>query len=170
MTQFVLMPTRLTIPPPAATMRLVLCLLPILLLGACLTEPKRCEDHPTNPATEHFDASLGVDLSTMEKTELGDYRKDLVVGTGAQLSTLGPVQIHYSAYLSNGQLIDPEQDLTLDLRTNATLGLADGMLDMFVGGQRLIVSPSQNAQGACGNAVVPGNSTVIYKVQLLAID
>jgi len=62
------------------------------------------------------------------------------------------------------------QNYQLDLRSGSTLGLADGMLGMSVGGERLIVSPSENALGACGRGAIPGNSTIVYKVDLLSID
>ena len=152
-------------------MRLV-TLLPSILLASCLQTPDRCPIIPSDPAQETFAPALGVDIATMEKTELGDYRKDLVVGAGAPLTTLATVQIHYSAYLSNGTLIAQviDQPLPLDLSRQATVGLADGMLGMFVGGQRLIVVPSQLALGACENGPVPGNSTIVYKVELLAIN
>jgi FKBP-type peptidyl-prolyl cis-trans isomerase FkpA len=153
-------------------MRTVLRLLPSILLAACFTTPDRCPVNPSDPTHETFAPALGVDLATMERTELGDYRKDLVVGTGAALTTLANVQIHYSAYLANGTLIDQviDQPFPLDLGTRATIGLADGMLGMFVGGQRLIVVPSQLGLGACDNGPVPGNSTIVYKVELLAIN
>lgn len=166
------MPIRLTTLRPAATMRLVLTLLPSILLAACFTTPDRCPINPSDPAQETFAPALGVDIASMQRTELGDYRKDLVVGTGAALSALVTVQIHYSAYLSNGTLIDQvvDQPFPLDLNARATVGLADGMLGMNVGGQRLIVAPSQLALGACENGPVPGNSTIVYKVELLAIN
>ena len=153
-------------------MRLVLTLLPSVLLAACFTTPDRCSINPSDPSHETFAPALGVDIATMERTALGDYRKDLVVGNGAALTTLATVQMHYSAYLSNGTLIDQvtDQVFTLDLNTRATIGLADGMLGMFVGGQRLIVAPSELALGACDNGPVPGNSTIVYKVELLAIN
>lgn len=151
--------------------RIALHLLPCILLGACLTSPKDCPVNPSNPATETFAASLNVNLNTMEKTSLGDYKQDVVVGTGDALSTLQVVTIHYSAYLSNGTLIDQvtDQPFPIDLNTRATIGLADGMLGMNVGGQRVIVVPSENALGACPNGPIPGNSTLIYKVELLSI-
>ena len=163
---------RLTTLRPAATMRLVLKLLPCVLLAACFTTPDRCPINPSDPSHETFAPTLGVDIAAMERTELGDYRKDLVVGTGAPLTTLATVQIHYSAYLSNGTLIDQviDQPFPLDLNARATVGLADGMLGMFVGGQRLIVVPSELGLGACDNGPVPGNSTIVYKVELLAIN
>ena len=163
---------RLTTPRPAAAMRLVLTLLSSILLAACFTGPDKCPSNPSDPTHETFDASLGVNIATMERTELGDYRKDLVVGTGAPLTTLATVQIHYSAYLSNGTLIDQvlDQPFPLDLNGRATVGLADGMLGMFVGGTRLIVVPSELGLGACENGPVPGNSTIVYRVELLAIN
>ena len=153
-------------------MRLVLYILPCVLLTACLTEPKSCPKSPTDPATETFDPSLGVNLANMARTGLGDYEQDLVVGSGATLTTLSVVEIHYSAWLVNGQVVDQVQgqNYQLDLRSGSTLGLADGMLGMSVGGERLIVSPSENALGACGRGAIPGNSTIVYKVDLLSID
>ena len=153
-------------------MRLVLTLLPSVLLAACFNGPDKCPVNPSDPAHETFAAALGVNIATMERTELGDYRKDIVAGTGAPLTTLASVQIHYSAYLADGTLIDQviDQPFTLDLNARATIGLADGMLGMFVGGQRLIVVPSELALGACENGPVPGNSTIVYKVELLAIN
>jgi FKBP-type peptidyl-prolyl cis-trans isomerase FkpA len=166
------MEKRLTNACFATTMRLFRYVAPTVLLAACITEPNKCESHPTDPATETFAPALGVNVSTMEKTELGDYRKDLVVGTGAPLTQLRQVEIHYSAYLKNGQLIEQvlNDPYPLNLSTGASVGLADGMLGMFVGGQRLIVVPSELALGACDNGGVPGNSTIVYKIELLAID
>jgi FKBP-type peptidyl-prolyl cis-trans isomerase FkpA len=151
--------------------RFLTFLLPCLLLGACLTEPKQCPVNPSNPATETFAASLGVNLDSMVKTQIGDYTQDLVVGTGQLLDSLQTVQIHYTAYLVNGTLIDQvvNEPFPIDLSTTATVGLADGMLGMQVGGTRLIVAPSTNALGACANGPVPGNSTLVYRVDLLQI-
>ena len=153
-------------------MRLVLTLLSTVLLAGCLTSPDKCPVNPSDPTHETFDPSLGVNIATMEKTQLGDYREDLVVGTGDPLTTLTSVSIHYSAYLSNGTLIDQviDQPFPLDLSARATIGLADGMLGMAVGGTRLIVVPSELGLGACANGPVPGNSTIVYKVELLAIN
>lgn len=151
-------------------MRALLPLVACLALGACLTSPKECVDNPSNPATEQFAASLGVDISSMSKTQLGDYTQDITGGTGATLTDPGPVTIHYSAYLSNGTLVDQvDQDFSIDLRSQSTIGLADGMLGMQVGGERLIVAPSDNALGPCDQGNIPGNSTIVYKVDLITI-
>jgi FKBP-type peptidyl-prolyl cis-trans isomerase FkpA len=169
LTQFVRLPYPLL--RTVRMTRIALYLLPCLLTTACLTEPKQCESHPSNPATETFATSLGVDLNTMEKTMIGDYRKDLVVGTGNLLDSLQTVQIHYSAYLVDGTQVDQQVStpVAINLATNATIGLADGMLGMKEGGQRLIVAPSEFAQGACPRGTIPGNSTLVYQVELITI-
>ena len=151
--------------------RFIVFLLPCLFLGACLTSPKECVNNPSDPATQTFAASLGVNLDSMAKTNLGDYLLDVTVGDGALLDSLQTVQIHYSAYLVDGTLIDQviSQPFPIDLSRTATLGLADGMLGMKVNGSRTIVVPSANALGPCPNGPVPGNSTLIYKVDLLQI-
>ena len=152
-------------------MRSAIYLVACAFLAACLPETHSCPSVPSDPATETFAPSLNVDLSTMQKTQLGDYRSDLVVGTGAQLVNLSLVQIHYTAYLVDGTQVDNfvDQPFALDL-SRSTVGLADGMLGMNVGGQRLIVAPSNNALGACDQNNIPGNSTIVYKVELLEID
>jgi FKBP-type peptidyl-prolyl cis-trans isomerase len=141
-------------------------------LAACLPETHQCQDIPSDPSTETFAPSLGVNLAQMERTNLGDYRSDLVVGTGPLLSALAQVEIHYTAYLVDGTMIDQFLDapVPLNLSTQSTIGLADGMLGMNVGGQRLIVVPSELALGACQNGTVPANSTIIYRVELVSID
>lgn len=151
-------------------MRFLLPLVACLALGACL-EPKQCANKPSDPATEQFASSLGVKIDSMTRTQLGDYTKDLVTGTGTTLVSLDSVTIHYSAYLKDGTLIDQVQDtsFTIDLRTQSTIGLADGMLGMSIGGKRMIVVPSQFGLGACPDGPVPGNSTLIYIVELLSI-
>jgi|SRR5438094_4195139 len=158
--------------PSFRPMRIATWLLACLLLAGCLTEPKECARHPSDPATEQFAPSLGIDLSTMEKTQLGDYRSDIVVGTGQTLTTLAVVSVHFSSYLVDGTLIDNVQDqpVSIDLNLQATPGFADGMLGMNVGGQRVIVTPSELAQGACPRGLIPGNSTIIYKVELLSFN
>src|SRR5437762_12587048 len=76
--QFVLS-ARTTITPSSHLMRLALSLIVCPLLAACLTDPKPCLHQPSDPATATFAPSLGIHLSTMEKTAIGDYGTDIVV-------------------------------------------------------------------------------------------
>lgn len=145
----------------------------MVLVTGCLTHPDRCADiTPSDPATETFAANLNVNLGAMTRTSDGVYLQDLVVGTGQELTDTAVVQINYSTYLPNGTLVDVSNQgpIILDLGTEAVVGLAEGMIGMKVGGQRLLVIPSNLALGPCGRGPIPPNSTLVYTIELLAIN
>src|SRR4029079_8335010 len=153
-------------------MRYLACLVLSLALAAC-TSPDRCAaTNPSNPATETFDPSLNINLATWTKTASGVYEQEVVVGTGETLQSATSVAVYYVAYLPNGTVVDQQlqRPFTFDLRTNAAFGIVDGMLGMNVGGRRRLVVPSDLALGACGKGPIPPNSTLVYEIELLAIN
>lgn len=154
-------------------MRALACLVLTIALTACLTSPDKCATvNPSNPATETYASSLNIDLSQMTKTVNGVYTADVVVGEGATLTQPTNVQVYYVAYLPNGTIVDQQlqQPFPFDLKTITAVGVLDGMLGMNVGGRRRMIVPSELALGACGRGPIPPNSTLIYDIELLAID
>lgn len=154
-------------------MRYVALVLLSISLTACLTSPDRCAaTNPSDPALETFAPSLNVDLSQMTKTASGVYELDVVTGDGETLTTPTPVQVYYVAYLPNGTIVDEQlqRPFTFDLRTGSAIGVVEGMLGMNVGGRRRLVVPSELALGACGKGPIPPNSTLVYEIELLAIN
>jgi FKBP-type peptidyl-prolyl cis-trans isomerase len=154
-------------------MRVIAAFAVMLLVTGCLTHPDRCAAiMPSDPATETFAPSLNVNLSQMTRTADGVYLQDFVVGTGDELTTATTVEINYTAYLPNGALVDQSSQgpVVLDLQTNAAAGVAEGMVGMNIGGQRLLVVPSNLALGPCGRGPIPPNSTLVYTIELLAIN
>ena len=153
-------------------MRYLACLVLSLALAAC-TSPDRCAaTNPSDPATETFDASLNINLATWTRTASGVYEQDVQVGPGETLLTPTNVAVYYVAYLPNGSVVDQQlqRPFTFDLRTNAAFGIVDGMMGMKVGGRRRLVVPSDLALGACGKGPIPPNSTLVYEIELLAIN
>src|SRR5689334_867230 len=61
-------------------------------------------NNPTDPATETFASSLGVNIATMTKTQSGDYYKDIAVGTGPVISGNAQIGFDYSGYIKDGTL------------------------------------------------------------------
>ena len=95
---------------------------PACLTTACLTAPKECVVNPSDPATETFAASLGVDLEHDDEDEIGDYTKTSSSALARTCSTrLQLVQIHYSAYLVDGTQVDRSGD-----RSPFPIDLSDG--------------------------------------------
>ena len=101
----------------------------------------------------------------MTKTALGDYYKDLKVGTGPALAGPQIVIFSYETFLKSGILVDQQigvqQDLNLVVR-----GLQDGIVGMQAGGERVIVVPSALAFGAFAKPPIPANSTLVFDVIL----
>jgi FKBP-type peptidyl-prolyl cis-trans isomerase FkpA len=153
-------------------MRYLACLVLSLALAAC-TSPNRCAaTDPSDPATETFDPSLNINLATWTKTASGVYEQEVVVGSGDALTTPTSVTVYYVAYLPNGTVVDQQlqRPFTFDLRTNSAFGIVDGMMGMNVGGRRRLVVPSDLALGACGKGPIPPNTTLVYEIELLAIN
>jgi FKBP-type peptidyl-prolyl cis-trans isomerase len=153
-------------------MRYLACLALSLVLAAC-TSPDRCAAiNPSNPANETYDPSLNINLATWTKTPSGVYEQEVVVGTGETLLTPTTVDVYYVAYLPNGTVVDQQlqRPFEFDLRTITAFGIVDGMLGMNVGGRRRLVVPSELALGACGKGPIPPNSTLVYEIELLAIN
>lgn len=148
--------------------RFLLLMAGTLALCSCL-DVGQPVDSPTNPATETFDPSLGVDIAQMTKTALGDYYKDITIGSGSQLSAPATVFMTYNGFLKNAAIFDEETDIEVDLTGNVPPGLRDAMLGIRVGGERLIVIPSELGYGPNAVGSIPPNSTLVFDVRLDAI-
>jgi FKBP-type peptidyl-prolyl cis-trans isomerase FkpA len=145
----------------------------LLSLAACLDV---AGPELSDPAKETFAASLGVNIAQMQRTTSGTYFKDLTVGTGTALSnptvnTL--VTVDYAGYLKDGTLFDSNTNSKFALG-GVIFGFVDGMVNMKVGGERLIVIPSELGYGSAtqtgGKATIPANSTLVFRVTLKAIE
>src|SRR6185295_17364261 len=91
-------------------MRFRLLALSGLVLAVTSCEPS-APAGPSNPATETYAASLGVDIKSMTKLDTNLYYKDLVVGTGTVAAVNKTISVTYAGYLINGTSFD-SGDLT----------------------------------------------------------
>jgi hypothetical protein len=144
----------------------------VLALTSCLNlnveGPSIPSGQPSDPATETFSPSLGVDLSKMQRTPSGVYYKDGPLGSGATLNGLGTIVISFIGYLKTGAVIQQGTNVQIILG-NEIRGLQEGMQGMHEGGERLLVIPSALGFGASGSGPVAPNSTLVYDVILKII-
>jgi peptidylprolyl isomerase len=145
----------------------------ILSLTACLDV---AGPEVSDPTKETFAASLGVNVAQMQRTPSGTYYKDLTVGTGTALAnpTVNTqVTVDYSGWLKDGTLFDSGTGSKFPLG-GVIIGFVDGIVNMKVGGERLIVIPSElgygNSTQSGGKATIPPNSTLVFKITLKAIE
>ena len=129
---------------------------------------------PSNPAVDVYAASLGVKIATMTKKNDNLYDQDLVVGTGAEAVTGRTLQMVYTGWLVNASKFDSNVGGNL---FSFRLGLGEvipgwdqGILGMKVGGKRRIVIGSSLAYGSGGQGPIPPNATLVFDVELKAVQ
>ena len=102
---------------------------------------------------------------------------DLRVGTGAEASTGSRVTVNYSGWLYNSGGTD-FKGTRFDAGTFSYIvgqgviaGFSQGTVGMRVGGLRRVTIPPSLGYGAAGSPpTIPGNSTLIFEIELVAVQ
>jgi FKBP-type peptidyl-prolyl cis-trans isomerase len=131
---------------------------------------------PSNPATETFAASLGVDIAQMTKLPNGTYIRDLTVGTGdLVVEKTDTVWVNYSLFLKDGKLVESGTNVKMQ-PAFLIQGFSTGMIGMKVGGERQLVIPSEMGYGdqrqpdpVTGKTKIPRQSTLIFRITLVKL-
>ena len=123
--------------------------------------------------TTTFATALGVDLSAMTKATSGVYYRDIVVGTGPEITTGQLVSTRYTGWLSGGQQFDSNlqnpDPYSFNLgRGQVIAGWDLGLSGMHVGGKRQLVIPPSLGYGPYTYFDIPGNSVLVFQVEVVA--
>jgi FKBP-type peptidyl-prolyl cis-trans isomerase len=146
----------------------------ILSLGvvACMNDTAPTTSSASNPATEVYASTLGVNLAQMTKVSDTLYSQDLVVGTGATAVNGKSLGVTYTGWLVNGTQFDSnvgKATFTFVLGfANVIGGWDEGLVGMKVGGKRRLVIGSALGYGPSGFLAIPPNATLVFDVQLLS--
>ncbi len=100
--------------------------------------------------------------------------EDLVVGTGATAAAGDTVTVNYVGTFTNGTKFDSSYDAgrPYSFRVGAgqvIAGWDQGVPGMKVGGKRRLTIPPSLAYGSSAYGQIPGNSTLVFEIELLAI-
>jgi peptidylprolyl isomerase len=146
---------------------------PLVLLAACQsgTDP----GSPSNPATDTFAPSLGVNIALMTRISDALYYQELVPGQGVTTAQPGrSVSVTYTGWLPDGTQFDSnvgKTPLTFTLGAGQVIqGWDLGILGMRAGGKRRLVIGSAMGYGAGGNGAIRPNTTIVFDVQLLSVQ
>ena len=99
---------------------------------------------------------------------------DEVVGTGTTPQKGQTVTVNYTGTLENGKKFDSSFDhgKPADFKIGVgkvIKGWDEGLMTMKVGGKRRLVIPSKLGYGPEGTPNIPGNSTLIFDIELLGV-
>ncbi len=133
-----------------------------------------------SPSVSASPSATLTNTSTPVKTQtLPDGLKieDMVMGTGAPAKAGQKVTVHYTGWLTNGTKFDSSVDRGTPFAFNLGAGEVikgwdEGVAGMQVGGKRRLTIPAALGYGeaGAGGGVIPPNATLIFDVQLIAIQ
>jgi FKBP-type peptidyl-prolyl cis-trans isomerase len=133
---------------------------------------------PSQTAQSKLDPAT---FAQYDKYKAGDKAlfAELQTGTGAVLGTNQTATVAYKGWLTNGQLFDSSK-LDSDGKLQAfsftmgqhqvIAGWEQAMAGMKVGGVRLLIIPPAVGYGPDGQGPIPGNSVLVFQVQLLGVQ
>lgn len=104
--------------------------------------------------------------------------KDEIVGTGTTAEAGNSVTVNYVGAFTNGTVFDasashPEtaSGFTFNLGAGQVIkGWDQGVAGMKEGGKRILVIPATLAYGPNDYGPIPGNSTLVFEVELLKVQ
>ncbi|KAI0896902.1 hypothetical protein F4806DRAFT_463274 [Annulohypoxylon nitens] len=127
---------------------------------------KNLEQGPTGPAAEKG-ASLGV------KVVQGVTMDDRKIGSGRVVKKGNKVEVRYIGKLQNGKVFDANKKgkpFSFSVGKGEVIkGWDIGVQGMSVGGERRLTIPANLAYGSQSQPGIPGNSTLVFDIKLLAI-
>jgi FKBP-type peptidyl-prolyl cis-trans isomerase FkpA len=129
---------------------------------------------PSDPTTETFAPSLGINIATMTVLS-GTWYSDVIVGTGASdTANTDSVKVNYSGFLKTGVKFD-SGTASVFTPSGVIDGFRIGMIGMKQGGRRKVVIPSSLGYGNVaqkdlnGQIRIPRQSTLIFDIELVAV-
>lgn len=100
---------------------------------------------------------------------------DVIIGAGAEAVDGDTVTVHYVGTLENGQQFDNSnlrgEPFSFTLGENRVIaGWEQGLIGMKVGGERILVIPPEMGYGTQNVGPIPGDSTLVFVIELLSIN
>jgi len=95
------------------------------------------------------------------------------IGMGASPTAADTVRVHYHGMLRDGTVFDSSVDRgePISFPLNGVIPCwTEAVQKMAVGGKSTLVCPSDTAYGDGGQGPIPGGATLVFEVELLAIE
>lgn len=141
------------------------------LLASCAVD---AVNRPNVPIEEtDFAAGLGVNLSASTRTTNGAYYRDIVPGTGAAVTSGQVLSVRYTGYFSDGSIFDSNTQAANPIQFTLGAGQViagwdEALVGVKVGGTRQLIIPPTLGYGPYDYGPIPGNSVLVFTVQVVA--
>jgi len=118
--------------------------------------------------------SVKTQDTTMQQQTSQIESRDITVGTGDVAIVGKEITVNYTGVFQDGKKFDSSLDrgvpFTFTLGAGQVIkGWDIGVEGMRVGGKRILVIPSGFAYGPNDYGPIPGNSTLVFQIELLGI-
>lgn len=133
---------------------------------------------PSSSAKSILDPSSFSQYDKYKDSE-GAMFADVQVGSGSELQPNMKAAVYYKGWLTNGQMFDQSrpddkgqiQPFIFTLGGGQVIpGWEQGLAGMKVGGTRMLIIPPAVGYGATGQGSIPGNSVLVFQVQLAEVQ
>jgi len=114
-------------------------------------------------------------IKPIDNTMAGELKiEDVTVGTGTEAVAGKMVTVHYVGTFTSGEKFDSSRDrgtpFTFPLGAGRVIkGWDEGVVGMKVGGVRKLSIPPQLGYGPNDYGPIPGNSTLLFEVELIDV-
>jgi FK506-binding nuclear protein len=100
---------------------------------------------------------------------------DVTYGVGVAVKKGDTVTVHYKGTLADGRIFDESrvrgEPFTFTVGKGMVIkGWDEGLVGMQVGGERILVIPPEMAYGNREIGIIPAHATLIFAIELLAIE
>jgi|SRR3989338_799249 len=149
---------------------IVFVIVAVTLIGGGVWYNRKIDEQSQQRAIEEGEVARQKQNEIMANFKV----EDVVVGTGAEAKNGNTVSVHYTGTFTDGKKFDSSLDRGEPF--SFTLGAGEvirgwdlGVVGMKVGGKRKLSVPSELGYGPNDFGPIPGNSTLLFTVELLGI-
>lgn len=150
-----------------------------LEMTVALTEPQSEQQSASVFVGENENQRAAVADALTEASDAGQLSRliidDVIISDGEVATEGDMVTVNYIGSLQNGQQFENSyregEPFTFELGAGRVIeGWDQGIEGMRVGGQRILVIPPHLAYGSEGSGPIPPDATLVFAIELIAVE